>query len=287
MGTNSGYDLESLMTPTLSATVFAAQETSLYLPGAIVPIEAVLAGSTSLQVPVLAKTTAEVDSAAAPLGADDFTAVAVTDTTVTIPTVTHVSYAILREAGGINPTTVGGSLGRAVAQQFDESVTALFTDFTDNTALLGSGADNALEINDIFRAASTLRALGIMGPLFAILHPEQIAALMFDINGGNFAAADAQNEAMRLGQIGVIGGVSVFQSAFVTKDTGPTDELFEGLVFADDAMRIAMQRNVNIVMEPRASAVGVDLVASLIAGVGIVDNGRGVQMKSTGFVVET
>ena len=42
-------------------------------------------------------------------------------------------------------------------------------------------------------------------------------------------------------------------------------------IFGQDAMRIAMQKNVDLEVERRAAAVGFDVVASLHAGVGLVD----------------
>jgi hypothetical protein len=286
MSNNSGFNLESFMTPTLAATVFAAQEGSLYLPGGIIPMENVPAGSTSLQVPVLAKASAaEVDSSASAFGADDFTSTALTDTTVTIPVSLYARRTILRDVGGVNPTSVGRQLGNSVAQTFDTAVTALFNDFTANTAIAGSGTSNSLNVNDMIDAAQTLRANEVMGQLYAILHPYQIGNILKDINTAAFAGGEKQNEAMRSGFVGMLNGIAIYQSAFVT-ETADTDKLWEGLVFGEDAMRIAMQKNVALEAGRRPEAVGWDLVASLHAGVGIVDQTRGIQVKSTGKIVE-
>jgi len=50
-------------------------------------------------------------------------------------------------------------------------------------------------------------------------------------------------------------------------------------VFSADAMRIAMQKNVDLEIGRRPEAVGNDVVASLHAGVGLIDAGRGVLIK--------
>ena len=49
----SGLNLDALMVPVQAATVFAAQEQSLYLPGTLVPMVDVPAGSSSAQVAVM------------------------------------------------------------------------------------------------------------------------------------------------------------------------------------------------------------------------------------------
>ena len=286
MTVNSGFNLESMMAPTVAATVYAAQENSLYLPGGIIPMEQIPAGSTSLQVPVLAKaSTAEVDSQAAAFGSDDFTSTALTDTTVTIPMSLYVRRTILRDAGGVNPSAVGRQLGSAVAQKFDEAVTALFQTFTTHS-ITGSGTNSVLTVNDIVDAAQTLRANESMGQLYAVLHPYQVGNILKDINTAAFAGSDAQNNAMRSGFVGTLNGVAIYQSSFVTEDIAAPDHLWEGIVFDEDAMRIGIQSNVSLEAGRRPEAVGHDLVASLAAGVGVVDLNRGVQIKSSGNTVE-
>ena len=52
------------------------------------------------------------------------------------------------------------------------------------------------------------------------------------------------------------------------------------MVFGADAMRIAMQKNVDLEIGRRPEAVGNDVVASLHAGVGLIDAGRGVMIRN-------
>ena len=286
MTVNSGFNLESMMTPTVAATVYAAQENSLYLPGGIIPMEQIGAGSTSLQVPVLAKaSTALVDSVASVYGADDFASTALTDTTVSIPMSLYVRRTVLRDAGGVNPSAVGRQLGNAVAQKFDQAVTALFSGFTTHV-VTGSGTSSALTVNDIVDAAQTLRANESMGQLYAVLHPYQIGNLIKEINTAAFAGSEIQNNAMRSGFVGTLNGVAIYQSSFITEDEGAADHLWNGLVFDESALRIGIQNNVGLEVGRRPEAVGYDLVASLAAGVGMVDINRGVSLKSTGNTVE-
>lgn len=289
MANNSSINLESLVINTRTEAVYSAQESSLYLPGGIIPITPVPAGSSVLQVPYLAEASAaEVDISGNAFGSDDFTSNALTDTKNTFNVGVYAARTILRDLGGIDPMTVGTQLGKSVAKRFDQAVTALFDDFDTNTAITGSGSNNLLTVNDIFKAAATLRAKGVMGPLYGIFHPEQVYAIMTELTGTSFAASDAQNEAMAQGFIGRVAGVNMFQSAFITVDEGASgaDHLWNGLVFERDAMAIGIQRGVNVEVARRAEAVGNDVVASLHAAVGVVDKNRGVHVQSTGFTVE-
>jgi hypothetical protein len=249
-------------------------------------MENVPAGSTVLQVPKLAKAAGvETDSKASPYANDDFTAKALNDDVVNIPVTLYARRTILRDIGGVNPASIGRQLGNAVAQQFDRSITGLFTGFTANSAIVGSGTSNALTVNDLIDAVQSLRANEVMGSVHAVLHPFQIGSLIKEINTSDYAGGEVQNAAMRSGFVGTLNGINIYSSAFVSETTD-TDKLFNGLVFGEEAMRIAMSKNIGLEGARRAESVGFDLVASLAAGVGIVDNTSGIQVKSTGKTVE-
>jgi len=66
----SGINLDALVVPVQAATVFAAQENSLYLPGVLIPSVSVPAGSASAQVAVMGSVTAASISAEAAPGVD-------------------------------------------------------------------------------------------------------------------------------------------------------------------------------------------------------------------------
>ena len=52
----------------------------------------------------------------------------------------------------------------------------------------------------------------------------------------------------------------------------------KGFIFGKDALRIAMFKGVDLEVQRRAAAVGNDIVASLHAGVGVVDATRGIKL---------
>lgn len=288
MSNNSAINLESLVVNTKTEAVYAAQESSLYLPGGLISITPVPAGSSVLQVPLIAQASAaEKDISGSAFGSDDFTSNALTDTKLTFNVGVYAARTILRDLGGIDPMVVGTQLGKSVAKAFDQDVTALFDNFTTHTAIEGSGSSKLLKVADIYKAVATLRGAGVMGPLKGVFHPEQVYALMQELNSTAFAASDAQNEAMREGFVGRVAGVEMYQSAYVTADEGAADHLWNGLVFEKDAMAIGIQKGVDVEVARRAEAVGNDIVASLHAAVGVVDGNRGIHVQSTGFTVET
>lgn len=262
----SGFSLEGLVVPTKAATIYTAQEQSLFLGGQLIPMVNVPAGSQSAQVPVLSEVTATTisdDTANADLAAQ-----VISDTTATIPVDLYAARSVVRDLGGIDPNELGRVLGNAVAKAFD---TAVLTEMAAN--LTESTTDSVpMTADSIFDAVAQIRGAGEMGQLFGILSTSEASNLMKALySDGNFAGGDFQTEALRNGYVGSFAGVQMFQSALVPA-------AHSGFIFGVDSCRIAMQKNADIEVQRRAAAVGNDVVASIHAGVGVVDANRGVQL---------
>lgn len=262
----SGFSLEGLVVPTKAATIYTAQEQSLFLGGNVIPMVNVPAGSQSAQVPVLGEvsaTTISDDSANADLAAQ-----VIADTTTTIPVNVYAARSVVRDLGGIDPNELGRVLGNSVAKAFDTAVlTAMAASLTESTT------DSVPMTGDsIFDAVAQIRGAGEMGQLFGILSTAEASNLMKNLfANGNFSGGDFQTEALRNGYVGTYAGVQMFQSALVPA-------AHSGFIFGVDSCRIAMQKNADIEVQRRAAAVGNDVVASIHAGVGVVDATRGIQL---------
>ena len=269
----SGINLDALMVNTKAATVFAAHESSLYLSGGIIPTVAVPAGSMVAQVPVLGSVSATKIGAEATPGAD-LDSVLPTDTKVNINVDLHAARTVLRDLGGADANDLGRQLGAAVSTSFDTDVAVAMGGLT------AQEATSALDMEEIFKAIATIRGAGETGQLFGIVSTNSYAALMNTIGNAAFAGGDFQTEAMRNGFVGAIAGVQMFVSSYLNDtNTGTTNT--QAAIFGQDAMRIAMQKNVDLEIERRAAAVGFDIVSSLHAGVGVVDATRGVLIADT------
>jgi hypothetical protein len=266
MAFNTAYDLDALMVATKAATVYTAQENSLFLGGGLVPAIQLPAGSISAQVPVMGAVTAQKISGQGSAITGDFDALGVDAAKVTITASIYAARDVIRDLGGIDPSELGRSLGNAVAKAFDQDV------ITAMNSLTASTSDGLpVTIDGIFNAVAQIRGAGEMGQLFGIISPAQVAALMKAIGTQSYAGGDFQTEALRNGFVGTIGGVRLFQSAYVNGANS-------GFIFSPDALRIAMFKNVDLEVQRRAAAVGNDIVASLHAGVGVIDATRGVKL---------
>lgn len=239
-----------------AATLFAAHEASLFLGGALVPV--VNAPNGLLKVPVLK------GGAAQTIGTETNADLVVQamDTSDSVPIVANLYGArnVVRDLGAIDASEVGRQLGNVVSTAFDASVIAAIETVTPTTAETGGILD------DVFAAVGAIRGAGETGELFGLVSADQYLAVMQKIGSAAYAGGEAfQGQALRSGFLGKIAGVNMFV----------TSNMATGLaVCGKEAMRIAMQKNLDIEVARRAEAVGNDVVASLHAGVGVVDAAR-------------
>lgn len=264
----SGLNLDALMVPTRAATIFSAHEASLFLGGALIPSITVAAGSASAQVPVMGSVAATKLTSEVTPGVD-LDAVLPTDTKNTIALDLHAARSVIRDLGLVDPSEIGRILGNAVSASFDNDVAV---------AMGGLTAQEKTEdmLKEIFEAVATIRGAGDTGQLYGVVSTNAYKEVMETIGSQAYAGGDNfQSQAMRSGFLGNIAGVNMFVSSYLTDaNTGLTNT--KAAIFGADALRMAKQGDVNMEMERRASAVGFDVVASLAAGVAVVDATRGV-----------
>ena len=259
----SGFNTDALFVAAKAATVYAAHEQSLFLGGGMIPV--VNAPNGLLQVPELAAVAATTLTSEAAPGVD-LDALLPADTKNTIQCDIYAARSVLRDLGAIDPAEIGRVLGNAVSKAFDTAVMAELDNLTASTS-----DSDPMTVDALFDAAAQIRGNGETGALMGIVSAAEAANLMKDIGSTSYAGGDFQSEAMRNGFLGTVAGIRMFQSSYITGTN-------KGFVFAGDAARIAMQKNVDIEVGRRPEAVGSDVVASLHAGVSVIDAGRGVKM---------
>ena len=268
----SGFNLDAMVVPVKAATVYAAQENSLYLPGQIVPLISVPAGSASAQVPLMGSVTATtITSEGTGTDPQDFDTVLPSDTKKTITLKLHAARTVLRDLGGIDTADMGRILGNAIATSFDKAVTTEFKNLTTQEIASGN-----LDTAEIFSAVATIRGNGEGGKLFGIVSTDAYANLMSEIGSAAFAGGEFQNTAMRNGFFGTIAGVEMYVSSYMNNTDMGVSNNPKMAVFSADAVKAAMQGGVNIEVARRPEAVGFDIVASAAAGAEAIDGDRGV-----------
>lgn len=256
---NSLVNSSDLLVPVKAATVFAAHEGSLYLGGQIIPV--VSAPNGLLQVPKVSGGSA-VKLSGLP-SATDITATAVTGAKTSITCDLYAARTVVRDLGAVDAGEIGRQLGNKISSSFDADVATALATLTAQTA--------ASPLTDIFDAVGTIRGAGETGQLYGVISADLYGDIMAAIGGASYAGGEMfQGQALRSGLLGAIAGVPMFVTSTMTSSIA---------VFGQDALRIAMQKNVDVEIARRAEAVGNDVVASLHAAVGVVDATRGVYLS--------
>ena len=264
----SGFNTDALFVPAKAATIYAAHESSLFLSGQLIPV--VNAPNGVLQVPELASVTATKLTSEVSTGVDLDTVLSA-DTKNTIQANLYAARSVVRDLGNVDPNEIGRVLGNSVSASFDADVCGVLGTLTQQEITDSSG----LTVDEIAKAVASIRGTGETGPLMGVISTNAYAALMSNIGSQAFAGGEQfQGAAVRSGFFGTILGVNLFVSSYLNDtNSGETDT--KAAIFAGDAMRIAMQKNVDLEVARRAEAVGFDVVANLHAGVGLIDAGRG------------
>jgi len=222
-----------------------------------------------------------IQSAAAITEGDEVTNTAVSTNTAQL-TVSPVAIRTLltdlaRTSAASNVVADLGKLfGEAIARKIDLDLTAQFTNlnagFGDNTGQITAAA--------IFQAVAKLRAAAVpVEGMVCVIHPEIAydlkAALTTQGNTPYTAGAysDVTNEAMRMGFVGMLAGIPVYETSNIA-NTGTAGD-YNGAVFHRDCLGLGLIGDISIETQRRASFLGDDIVCSAYYGTGILQNNYG------------
>jgi len=155
--------------------------------------------------------------------------------------------------------------GLALAEGLDGELIALFASVTQSIGTAGS--ENT--VNDLMKAAATIRANKYQGPLFAVLNPLQAyglkAALTATTNYQN--AGSVADSVMSNYFVGSIAGITILEHAGVGIDAN--DDAI-GCVFAPGAFGLAQRGGISMGTQRMEKERATDVVMTAVAGAGII-----------------
>jgi N4-gp56 family major capsid protein len=274
---STSVTLNDLLPTIVQEAMFVANERSI-MRGLVKNYSLAPSQGKSIQVPIY-----PVQTAAALTEGNDFSIAAVSTDVATF-TIGQVGLATMVTDLAINASAsnvvadLGRLFGEAVARKIDQDLMAQFANFTTNT--VGS-TSTTITPALVMQAVTKLKAAAVPSEgLVAVLHP----SVAYDLKSaltttgntvfGAGAFGDIANEAMRMGYVGQLFGVPVFESANVPLAGGAGDYL--GGVFHRDALGFGLMRDIQIETQRRARAIGTDVVCSAMYGVGVVYEQYGV-----------
>jgi hypothetical protein len=175
---------------------------------------------------------------------------------------------------------LGQLFGAAIAKKIDQDLMAKFESFTTNT--IGSSS-TTITAALVMQGLTKLKASGVpTDGIACVLHPSVAYDLKAALTAQGNAAftggayGDVANEAMRMGYVGNLFGMQVFESSNVPLITGGAAGDYSGAIFHRDALGFGLMRDIQIETQRRARGLGTDVVASAMYGTGVVYEGYGV-----------
>jgi N4-gp56 family major capsid protein len=171
---------------------------------------------------------------------------------------------------------LGKLFGEAIARKMDQDLTAQFANFN-----AGFGdTTGQITAADIFKAVAKLKASAVPTEgMVCVLHPEiayDLKAALTTAGNTPFtmgAYGENANEAMRMGFVGMLAGIPVYETSNIAVNVNPGDYI--GAVFHRDALGLGMIGDISIETQRRASFLGDDIVCSAYYGQGILLNNYG------------
>ena len=262
----------------IAEALFVASEQSIMR--GLVKNYAITGQGKSVEVPIYAVVTAAAVNEATDLSNTAINPSSVTITASEIGIMTTLTDLARNSASRNVASDIGKLFGEAIAKKIDTDLTALFDGFSTSVG----GAGTELTIAKIFEAAATLRQSGVPGPYYGVFNPKAIYNVKKSLTNTfvNPNAGDLQNEAMKTGFIGQIGGVQIFETSNVD-GTSDTDNC-KGGVFARDALGLAVMQDLKLETQRDASLRADEIVATAVYGVSELHDSYGIEMLSESVI---
>tara|TARA_Y100000031_G_C8214105_1_gene382455 strand:- start:533 stop:1375 length:843 start_codon:yes stop_codon:yes gene_type:complete len=262
----------------IAEALFVASEQSIMR--GLVKNYAITGQGKSVEIPIYAVVTAAAVNEATDLSNTAINPSSVTITASEIGIMTTLTDLARNSASRNVASDIGKLFGEAIAKKIDTDLTALFDGFSTSVG----GAGTELTIAKIFEAAATLRQSGVPGPYYGVFNPKAIYNVKKSLTNTfvNPNAGDLQNEAMKTGFIGQIGGVQIFETSNVDGTTD-TDNC-KGGVFARDALGLAVMQDLKLETQRDASLRADEIVATAVYGVSELHDSYGIEMLSESVI---
>ena len=279
MAGSTTSSLDDLLPTIVQEALFVANERSI-MRGLVKNYTLAPAQGKTIQVPIY-----PVQTAATLTEGDDFsnTAVSTDVATFTIGQVglmTMVTDMALNASASNVVADLGQLFGNAIAKKIDQDLMAKFESFTTN--VIGSSS-TTITAALLMQGLTKLKSAGVpTDGLACVLHPSVAYDLKSALTNQGAVAftggayGEVANEAMRMGYVGQLFGMQVYESSNAPLITSGSAGDYAGAIFHRDALGFGLMRDIQIETQRRARGIGTDIVASAMYGTGVVYEGYGV-----------
>jgi hypothetical protein len=268
--------ISELYTEIIQEAIFTFQETSVMRP--LVTTYNIAGQGKQIAVPIFPT----VSASAVAEGTDlSNTEVNPTETTITASEVgVMTTLTDLARESSSRPIAqdIGRVFGEAIAKKVDTDLVDLFASFASGNDLGAAGTELTADL--LLKAESTLRALNVPRPYYAVFHPKAVFNLKKTLTQAGYsgtatALSSTGENVFGSGFVGNIFGIDVYENANITVD-GSDDSV--GGVFHPMSLGLAMKMDFKLETQRDASLRATEIVGTVTYGSGVVKDDYGCQV---------
>ena len=265
--------ISELYTEIIQEAIFTFQETSVMRP--LVTTYNIAGQGKQIAVPIFPT----VSASAVAEGTDlSNTEVNPTETTITASEVgVMTTLTDLARESSSRPIAqdIGRVFGEAIAKKVDTDLVDLFGSFASGNDLGAAGTELTADL--LLKAESTLRALNVPRPYYAVFHPKAVFNLKKTLTQAGYsgtatALSSTGENVFGSGFVGNIFGIDVYENANVTVDVN--DDSVGG-VFHPMSLGLAMKMDFKLETQRDASLRATEIVGTVTYGKGVVKDDYG------------
>jgi len=268
--------ISELYTEIIQEAIFTFQETSVMRP--LVTTYNITGQGKQVAVPIFPTVAASAVSEGSDLANTEVNPTEKTITASEVGVMTTLTDLARESSSRPIAQDIGRVFGEALAKKVDTDLAALFASFATGNDLGAAGTELTADL--LLKAESTLRALNVPRPYYAVFHPKAVFNLKKTLTQAGYsgtatALSSVGENVYGSGFVGNIFGIDVYENANLTISSAGD---CVGGVFHPISLGLAMKMDFKIETQRDASLRATEIVGTMTYGQDVVKDNYGCQV---------
>lgn len=268
--------ISELYTEIIQEAIFTFQETSVMRP--LVTTYNITGQGKQVAVPIFPTVAASAVSEGSDLANSEVNPTEKTITASEVGVMTTLTDLARESSSRPIAQDIGRVFGEALAKKVDTDLAALFASFATANDLGAAGTELTADL--LLKAESTLRALNVPRPYYAVFHPKAVFNLKKTLTQAGYsgtatAISSTGENVFGSGFVGNIFGIDVYENANLTISSAGD---CVGGVFHPISLGLAMKMDFKIETQRDASLRATEIVGTMTYGQDVVKDNYGCQV---------
>ena len=268
--------ISELYTEIIQEAIFTFQETSVMRP--LVTTYNITGQGKQVAVPIFPTVAASAVAEGSDLANTEVNPTEKTITASEVGVMTTLTDLARESSSRPIAQDIGRVFGEALAKKVDTDLAALFSSFATANDLGAAGTELTADL--LLKAESTLRALNVPRPYYAVFHPKAVFNLKKTLTQAGYsgtatAISSTGENVFGSGFVGNIFGIDVYENANLTISSAGD---CVGGVFHPISLGLAMKMDFKIETQRDASLRATEIVGTMTYGQDVVKDNYGCQV---------